>query len=102
MSSKYIANRNLMCSKKGSSKQMPLKVMLSAPYLVEPASVSFPIEGECYGCRIDIGGIEEEGLDIYGVDAMQAINLASNLEPLLKRLEKKYDLFWDTGEPYFN
>ena len=32
---------------------------------------------------------------------MQAVNLASNIESVIKRLSDKYDFFWGTGEPYF-
>lgn len=32
---------------------------------------------------------------------MQAVNLASNIEAVIKRLSDEYDFFWATGEPYF-
>jgi len=47
--------------------------------------------------------MDEAHHEIYGADALQAIELASSsVEPFLRRLYKKYDLFYPSGEPYFD
>jgi acyl carrier protein len=38
---------------------------------------------------------------IYGADSLQALQLAVNVEPTLIRIGKKYDLYFPTGEGYF-
>ena len=37
---------------------------------------------------------------MYGADLLQALQLAADIEPILKRLSKNYELFFATGEPY--
>ncbi len=38
----------------------------------------------------------------YGADTLQALHLAvSDVEPILKRIAKRNDLFFPDGEPYF-
>jgi hypothetical protein len=46
-------------------------------------------------------GLDEHSFDVYGTDSLQAVNLASNIEAIIKRLSDEYDFFWATGEPYF-
>lgn len=53
------------------------------------------------GCDVEIDGLDERKINYYGMDSLQAINLASDIDPLIKRLSAKYDFFWLTGEPYF-
>jgi hypothetical protein len=39
---------------------------------------------------------------IYGADSVQALELAvSMIEPFLEQLSKKYDIYFPTGENYF-
>ena len=52
-------------------------------------------------CHVDMEGLDEHSFDVYGTDSMQAVNLASNIESVIKKLSAKYDFFWATGEPYF-
>jgi len=40
--------------------------------------------------------------DVYGMDSLQAVNMASNIDAVLERLGKKYDFYWSSGEPYFD
>ena len=53
------------------------------------------------GCDVQVCGLEEEGSKVYGADSLQAVHLASDVEFFLKGLQKKYDLYWLSGEPYF-
>ena len=98
----YIAERKLQYSEKGSTKRNTFFIRISEPFFVEQSMVSFPLDGEIHGCKVDIDGLDETYPDVYGADALQAVNLASNVESMLKRLQKKYDIFWFSGEPYFD
>lgn len=99
---KWIAERRLMCSPKGAKDKSELLVRIGAPYIVEPTTVSFPVTPETSGCIVDISG---NGLKItetsYGADLIQALQLASDVDPILRRVSKTYDLFFGDGEPYF-
>ena len=69
--------------------------------MVAQEKVQFPVDGVMSICHVDIEGFDEQSFDVYGTDSMQAVNLASNIESVIKRLSDEYDFFWATGEPYF-
>lgn len=98
---KFIAERKLLYSLKGSDIRKEFAVGICAPYPVEQSMVSYPI-GEGFAvCELRLDGLDEEGEKFFGADSLQAVNLASNVEAFLKRLQQRYDLFWLSGEPYF-
>jgi hypothetical protein len=95
----FIAQRRLLYSRKGSDVRHEFSIRLGVPYTVEEDS--HPAGKGAAGCHVELRGLEETYPDVYGVDSLQAVNLASDVEPLLRRLQKKYDLFWLSGDPYF-
>ena len=97
----YIAERRLLFSEKSSPLRKEFRIRISAPYIVQQQYVKFPVDGIMAGCHVGIDGLNERDFDVYGMDSLQAINMASDLEPFLKRLSAKYNFFWLTGEPYF-
>ena len=100
---KTVARRELFYSLKGSDVRNKFIIRIGSPYVVDQSMVEFSIGEGLVGCRVETEGLEEEYQhEAYGVDEIQAVNIASNVEPLLKRLSKKYDLFWLSGEPYFD
>ncbi len=99
----FIAERELLYSLKDSDRRSNFVIRIYAPFIVDEDKVDFLVGEGLEGCRIETHGLPEEFYhEVYGVDGIQAINIASNIEPYLKRLEKKYDLFWLSGEPYFD
>ena len=65
-------------------------------------AVGFPIDEDLSGCP---GEFECLGRDVclvtYGADSLQALQLALEVEPMLRRLSEEYDLFFPDGERYF-
>ncbi len=98
---KYIAERKLLFSEKGVQTKKEVVVKISEPFIATEENVSFQTDGNVAGCHVEIVGLDEPGFDMYGMDSLQAISLASNIDPLIERLSDKYDFFWLTGEPYF-
>ncbi|MDX1471931.1 MAG: hypothetical protein R3213_10575 [Flavobacteriaceae bacterium] len=105
---KWIAERKLKCAPKGSEEIRDLVVRIGAPYLLELGMVDFKFSPGTAGCTIEIIGPSPDDVfegsnvcETYGADTLQALNLASDIEPMLKRLSKKYDIFFPSGEPYF-
>ena len=98
---KFIAQRKLLYSLKGEDVRNEFVIGITAPYIVDQSMVSFPIGNGFMGCDVQISGLEEDGSKVYGADSLQALNLASDVESFLKVLQKKYDLYWLSGEPYF-
>jgi len=106
---KWIAQRELLYSLKKSDKRFELIVRVSEPYLVKEGTVNFSFSEGTAGCTVEVIGLKkekafEEGSthEIYGADTLQALELAVNIEPTLKRLSKKYDIYFPTGESYFD
>ena len=98
----WIAERRLTFAKKESAERGELLIRIGRPYLVNPQKVNFRIAEGTAGCTVELVGLETEYLDeVYGADLLQALQLAADVEPTLKRLSREYELFFPTGEPYF-
>ena len=98
-----IAERKLLFAHKGSSDRHEFFVRIGAPYVVEEGSVNFSVDEGVAACSVTFDGLADgEPHLIYGADSVQALALAvSMVEPFLKRLSKKYDISFPTGENYF-
>jgi len=99
---KFIAERRLLYSSKDSDDKKEFIVRIGIPYIVEEGAVNFSVDEITAGCHLEFEGISEESQEIYGVDTIQAINIASDIESNIRRLQKKYDVYWSDGEPYFD
>jgi hypothetical protein len=98
-----IAERHLHFSMKGETERKPLVIRIFAPRPVDPASVSFKVDAGTAVCAVHFDGIPDETQgDEYSADPLQALQLAANIEPILKRLTKRYDFCFLTGEGYFD
>jgi len=98
-----IAERHLLFSEKGETTRKPLVIRIFAPQVVDPASVSFEVVDGTAVCRVEFDGIPDQApIDTYGADSLQALQLASDIEPVLQRLSRRYDLYYPTGEGYFD
>jgi hypothetical protein len=45
---------------------------------------------------------EQELSEPRGMDLLQALHMASDIEPFLEKLRNRYDFFWPSGESYFD
>ena len=98
----WIAHRKLLYSPKGNLKRNELLIRIGKPYRPNRESVGFPIDEDVAGCLVEFVGLDKEFcLDTYGADSLQALQLAADVEPMLRRLSEEYDLFFPDGEPYF-
>lgn len=97
-----IAERRLLYSDSGSTDRKELIVRLYEPKEVLAGAVEFDVDPGTYACELEIVGIEPEFRELtYGADSLQAVALASDIDPILKRLTKYFDFFFPNGEPYF-
>lgn len=100
---KTIAERELLYSLKGESTRKKLTVRVRAPYLIDESMVDFTFDPGTAGCTIEFDGLPEELTEqVYGADSVQALSLATDIDPYLKGLGKKYDFYWADGSPYFD
>ena len=78
-------------------------IWVFAPRPVDPASVTFKVAEGTAVCTVEFDGIADEILgDTYGADSLQALQLAADIEPVLKHLSMRYDFYFPTGEGYFD
>lgn len=98
----YIAGRVLYFSEKGVTSRKKVIVKVSSPQPIDQATVKFPVTDDMAVCHVELEGLNEYSFDVYGMDSLQAINMASDVEAVLKRLSNKYDFFWSSGDPYFD
>ena len=97
-----IAQRRLHYLLNGESHPRELIINIYAPYLVAADEVNFAIDEATACCVVEITGLPESFEEkIYGADPIQALQLAVNIDPILKHFSKKYQLFFTSGEPYF-
>jgi hypothetical protein len=98
-----VAERHLLLSGKGQSDRRPLVIRIFAPRQLDPASVSFQVAPGTAVCSVQFDGMSGEPAgDTYGADSLQALQLAADIEPILKRLSERYDFYFPTGEGYFD
>lgn len=98
-----IAEREILYSLKGKRTRQKLVIRIGAPYLVDVNTVNFKCDPGTAGCTIEFDGLPEHfAEEVYGADSLQALALAADVDPYLRGLEKKYDFYWPSGEPYFD
>ena len=103
MKASPIAERHLLFCAKGETERKPLVIRIFAPRPVDPAAVSVEVAPGTAVCAVEFDGIPDETLgDTYGADSLQALQLAADIEPVLKRLSRHYDFYFPTGEGYFD
>jgi hypothetical protein len=98
----FIAERRLLVSRKNSRDKWEVCFKVSEPYVMQADDVQFSVDGVIAACRVEIEGLDVPALEVHGVDFLHAINMATDIEPLVESLSGRYDFFWITGEPYFD
>ena len=99
----WIAERKLTYTLKGENKKQNLTIRIGKPYLLVEGMVNFQFHEGAAGCSVEFDGIDDGYADeVYGADSLQALQLASDIDGILKNLSKKYDFYFPDGEPYFD
>ena len=101
LENKIIATRELLYSNPGETEKRPFTVLIMEPYYLTEGSVPFDFAQGTSGCVVKFIGLPEGETVRYGADRIQALELAADINPLLKRLSRKYDFFWEDEGPYF-
>ncbi len=103
MTNNVIAERTLNTKHRETGASGKLLIEVHRPYALTQDMVNFPIENGAAGCSLRFVGL---GTDLYddevvGIDTLQAIQLASDVEGILKKISQNYELFFTDGSPYF-
>lgn len=100
---KIIAKRELLYSAKGDDARKPLAVIIREPQPIDESEVDFPVHPGASVCRVEIEGLPDDFIEeSHGADSIQALSFAIEIDGYLKSLYKKYDIYWPSGEPYFD
>lgn len=96
-----IAHRTVLCLDAGGRK-FDVRFYICKPRPTTSLEAPKLADGVVHTCEVIVDGIDEPNVKYFGVDGVHALNLASDLEPLLKRLSERFSFFWLSGEPYFD
>lgn len=93
MENKVIAERKVICEDIATGFRKIVTIQVGIPYWKD---------GESYAsCPVKYHGLFDDYADTKGMDTLQALELAVNVDDMLRRLTHKYRFFWESGEPYF-
>ena len=103
MSMEAVATRELEFSPKGETARSPLTIEVFKPFQLQPGQVSFNFAPGTSGCRVEFKGLGTSKFNsiFYGADLLQALQLATDIDPILRRINKEYELYFLDGESYF-
>lgn len=91
---KVIAERQLIFAPKGTNIRKELVIRVGVPYWLEDGVAACPMEWDGLFDKSELS-------DSRGTDLLQALYLAVDIEPLLRKLQNKYDFYWPNGDAYF-
>ena len=97
-----VAVREIEYCLKQQQVRKRLIIRIAGPYLVDAGDVNFRFDEGTAGCTIEFDGLNEDNIEVFGMDALHALTLAIDVDPYLKSMSKKYDFYWLTGEDYFD
>lgn len=89
-----IAERKLIVEIKETGERRELTIRIGAPCWLP--------DDEFASCPIEWDGLFDQVADAKGIDLLQALQQASNIDPMLDALKGKYNFFWPSGEWYFD
>jgi len=97
--SPVIATQKLCFSLKGEATKNELVIRMYAPIQIN-ASIQVAIElSGTFACYVDFSHLCN-GYLFYGYDEFQVISFASNIDPLLRALDKECNLYFDDKTEY--
>jgi hypothetical protein len=98
-----IAERRLLYTR-GDSDLRPAIIRIYLPQPVDPSSVRFSVSPGTAVCLLDFGDLPPGRVSVYGMDSLQALTLAVNIDPYIRGMERTDGcrFYWDSGEPYFD
>ena len=99
---KFFAHRDLLFAKKGEQHKSRLTVRVSPPNIVSSTRGGTALDAGSAACEISFEGLGVENVEVYGIDTIQALALAVDIDPYIRGLSKNFDFYWPTGEPYFD
>jgi hypothetical protein len=98
----FIAQRELLFSKKGEAGRSKVIVRIAAPYPVRRTADGTQLDEGAAACEIAFEGLGIESIEVHGADMVHALAQAVDIDVYLRGFAKKFDFYWPSGEPYFD
>lgn len=92
--SKWIAERKLVAEVIATGERRNVTFRVGTPYWLP--------DDEFASCPLEMEGLFDRIADAKGIDLLQALQQASNIDLMLESLKAKYNFYWPTGEGYFD
>jgi hypothetical protein len=86
------AERRLVAVSKIDGHRKEVIIRVGLPYWIE--------EGEVAACPVEYEGLILKYNDRRGIDLVQALQIASDIDIVLETVSDEYAFFWPSGEPY--
>ena len=94
MAQRFIAERKVICEEISTGIRKHVTIRIGVPY--------WPPGDPFASCPVEFLGLFDEFADAKGVDTLQALQQAADVDDMLRRLGHKYRCFWEAGDPYFD
>ncbi|MFZ1499899.1 MAG: hypothetical protein WAT33_08750 [Giesbergeria sp.] len=94
MTQRFIAERKVICEEISTGIRKHVTIRIGVPY--------WPPGDPFASCPVEYLGMFDEFADAKGVDTLQALQQAADVDDMLRRLGHKYRFFWESGDPYFD
>jgi hypothetical protein len=88
----FIAERRLIAESLADGQRRNIVIRVGLPYWIE--------ENELAGCSVIFEGLFESFSDRKGIDLLQALQIASNIDVFLAAMSDRFRFFWESGTPY--
>jgi hypothetical protein len=88
----FSAEHHLVVESKKDGTIRDVVIPIGLPYWLE--------EGEVAACPVEYVGLISKYTDRRGIDLLQALQIAPDIDVALDTLSDEYDFFWPSGEPY--
>lgn len=90
----WIAERKLIAEVVATGERKSVTVRVGVPYWLP--------DDEFASCPLELEGLFDQVADAKGIDLLQALQQASNIDLMLEGLKEKYNFYWSTGKGYFD
>lgn len=91
---KWVAERRLIAEVIATGERKTFTIRIGTPYWLP--------DDDFASCPMEMDGLLDQVADAKGIDLIQALHLASDIDAILKQLAIKYKFYWASGEDYFD
>ena len=96
-----VASRSIAFAERKGGLKGVLEIRIMQPFLLPDERFATNGWQGLFGRRVTFDAFPRLDYEAKGADAIQALELAVDIDPVLRRLTDQYDLSFLDGDPYF-